>query len=151
MSLSKDQPKPPGRSLPWRVAVVLGVANSLMACRTAPRTQAKELQPLQGSWQGEGAGGPCAITITGRTLHYRAGTNWWRTTFTLPPGGALRQLHATLADSSPPTTGVGTVVFALYQIEDDVLTLAVDDGSDQAPASFESASSRYVVKRARLP
>src|SRR5260370_1603815 len=47
---------------------------------------AAELKPLQGYWEGEGAGGKCSITITGNSLLYPAGTNWFETTFTLPSG-----------------------------------------------------------------
>ena len=107
-----------------------------------------ELKPLQGYWEGEGAGGKCAITITGNSLHYRAGTNWYKTTFTLPPGTDPQQLHATIKDCSPPSTNaIGTVVFAIFKIEDGTLTLAEDDMSDKPPKIFSSASSLYVLKK----
>ena len=128
-------------------ALVLSIALLFTACRSTLTPIAGELKPLQGSWEGEGAGGKCSITIVGNSLRYQAGTNWWKTTFTLPAATDPRQLHATITDSSPPTNGIGTVVFALFKIEDGVLTLAVVDGSDKAPESFDSASSRYVVKK----
>jgi uncharacterized protein (TIGR03067 family) len=112
---------------------------------------AAELKPLQGHWEGEGAGGKCSITITGNSLHYRSGTNfdggWWKTTFTLPAGTNPQQLHATIKESSPPTNGIGEVVFAIFKIEDGTLTLAVNDGSDEPPKAFSSASSRYNLKK----
>lgn len=105
------------------------------------------LKALQGHWEGEGAGGKCSITITGNSLHYRAGTNWHETTFTLPAGTYPQQLHATIKDCWPPSKdAIGKVVFAIFKIEDGTLILAVD-GPDEAPKAFSSASSRYVLKQ----
>src|SRR5438445_543569 len=109
-----------------------------------------QLKLLQGCWEGQGAGGKCSITITGNSLHYRAGTNWFKTTFTLPAGTDPQQLHATIKESSPPTNNaIGTVVFAIFKIEDGTLTLAEDDMSDKPPKTFPGASSRYNVKKAQ--
>jgi uncharacterized protein (TIGR03067 family) len=115
-----------------------------------PTPIAAELKPLQGYWEGEGAGGKCSITITGNSLHYRAGTNWYKATFTLSAGTDPQQLHATIKDSSPPTNGIGEVVFAIFKIEDGTLTLAVYDMSDKPPKTFQSASSRYDLKKVQL-
>ena len=107
-----------------------------------------ELKPLQGYWEGEGAGGKCSITITGNSLHYRNSAGWYKTTFTLPVGTDPQQLHATIKDCSPPSTNaIGTVVFAIFKIEDGTLTLAEVDMSDEPPKTFSSASSRYVLKQ----
>jgi hypothetical protein len=128
-------------------ALVLSLAAVFTACQSlSPRTDA-ELNRLQGYWEGEGAGGRCSITITGNSLYYRAGTNWWKTTFTLPAGTDPRQLHATIKESSPPTNGIGQVVFAIFKIEEGTLTLAEVDGSGEPPKTFSSASSRYVVQK----
>ena len=122
-------------------------ARSTTVASQAPPTVA-ELKSLQGYWEGDGAGGKCSITITGNSLHYRAGTNWFETTFTLPAGTDPRQLHATIRDSSPPTNNsVGKVVYAIFKIEDGTLTLAEDDMSDKPPKTFAGATSRYVVKK----
>jgi hypothetical protein len=119
----------------------------LAGCATHPPIAA-ELKPLQGYWEGEGAGGKCSIAITGNSLHYRNGTTWFRTTFTLPAGTDPQQLHATIKDCSPPTNNsVGKVVFAIFKIEDGTLTFAEDDMSDKPPKTFSSASSRYSVKK----
>ncbi len=109
---------------------------------------AAELKPLQGYWEGKGAGGKCSITITGNSLHYRAGTNWFETTFTLPAGTDPRQLHATIKDCSPPTNNsVGKMVFAIFKIEDGTLTFAEDDMSDEPPKTFSTNSSCYHLKK----
>ena len=115
---------------------------------STPTPIAAELKPLQGYWEGEGAGGKCSITITGSWLHYRVGNNWYKTTFTLPAGTDPQQLHATIQDCSPPSTNaIGKVVFAIFKIEDGTLTLAEVDMSDEPPKTFSSASSRYVLKQ----
>ena len=119
----------------------------LAGCTTHPPIAA-ELKPLQGYWEGEGAGGKCSITIKGNSLHYRVGENWYKTTFTLPAGTDPQQLHATIQDCSPPSTNaIGKVVFAIFKIEDGTLTFAEDDMSDKPPKTFANASSRYSVKK----
>jgi hypothetical protein len=139
--------KAPGGRFLWG-AIALSFAVPVTAGQGA-LTPAMELDRLQGHWEGEGAGGKCAITIAGNALHYRAGTNWWKTTFTLPADTDPRQLHATIKDSSPPTNGIGTVIFAIFKLEDGILTLAETDGSDKPPETFASASSRYILKRSK--
>ena len=129
-------------------AFSLSFAALLTAGQSTPTPIAVELKPLQGYWEGEGAGGKCSITITGNSLHYRNNAGWYKTTFTLPVGTDPQQLHATIKDCSPPSTNaIGTVVFAIFKIEDGTLTLAEVDMSDEPPKTFSSASSRYVLKQ----
>src|ERR1041384_4391474 len=99
-------------------ALALSLAALFTACQSTP-TRTAELKRLQGHWGGDGAAGKCSITITGNSLHFYARTNfWYETTFTLPAGTDPQQLHATIKDSSPPTNGIGQVVFAIVKIED---------------------------------
>jgi hypothetical protein len=129
-------------------AMALSLAALFTACQSTPTRTAVDLKRLQGHWEGDGAAGKCSITITGNSLHFHARTNfWYETTFTLPAGADPQQLHATIKDSSPPTNGVGQVVFAIFKIEDGTLTLAVDDMSHEPPKTFPGASSRYNVKK----
>jgi len=129
-------------------AFALSLAVLSAAGQSTPAPIAAELRRLQGYWEGEGAGGKCSITITGNLLHYRAGTNWHKTTFTLPAGTDPQQLHATIKDCWPPSKdAIGKVVFAIFKIENGTLTLAVVDMSDQAPKTFADATSKYVVKQ----
>src|SRR6185369_14602474 len=124
--------------------VLLGL---LAGCATHPPIAA-ELKPLQGYWEGEGAGGKCSITITGNSLHYRAGTNWHETIFILPANTDPQQLHATIKDCWPPSKdAIGKVVFAIFKVEDGTLTLAAYDMSDEPPKTFAGATSRYVVRK----
>src|SRR6185369_4064586 len=116
-------------------------------CATRPPIS-PELQRLQGYWEGDGAAGKCSITITNNSLYFYARTDfWYKTTFALPAGTDPQQLHATIKDSSPPTNGIGQVVFAIFKIEDGTLTLAEVDMSDKPPKTFSSDSSRYVLKQ----
>jgi hypothetical protein len=108
---------------------------------------AEELKPLQGHWEGEGAGGKCSITIAGNSLHYSNSAGWYKTTFTLPAGTDPQQLHATIKECSPPSNdALGTVVFAIFKIEDGTLLLAVGM-PDKPPKTFDDDSSRYKVKK----
>ena len=51
-------------------------------------------------------------------------------------------------DCSPASTNaIGTVVFAIFKIEDGTLTFAEDDMSAKPPKTFASASSRYTDKK----
>ncbi|MBV6505256.1 MAG: hypothetical protein ILNGONEN_00814 [Syntrophorhabdaceae bacterium] len=127
-------------------ALALSLAALFTACQSTPTPIAAELKPLQGSWEGEGAGGKCSITITGNSLHYRAGTTWYETTFTLPAGTDPQQLRATIKDCGPSKDALGTVVFVIYKLEDETLTLTTYDPSDEPPKTFNSANL-YVVKK----
>ena len=129
-------------------ALALSLAALFSSCQSPPTPIAAELKPLQGYWEGEGAGGKCSITITGNSLHYRNSAGWFKTTFTLPAGTDPQQLHATIKDCSPPSANaIGTVVFAIFKIEDGTLTLAEDDMSDKPQKTFVDATSRYVVRK----
>ena len=123
-------------------------------CTTRPPTTSEpqplqvssELQRLQGHWEGDGAAGPCSITITGNSLRFYARKDFWfETTFALPAGTDPLQLHATIKNSAPPTNGIGEVVFAIYRIEDGTLTLAVE--GNEPPKTFSDASAHYNLKK----
>ena len=91
------------------------------------------------------------ITITGNSLHFHRDTNFWfETAITLPAGTEPKQLHATIKNSSPPTNGLGQVVFAIFKIEDERLTLATA-GGEEAPKSFEvtgnNGLTRYELRK----
>ena len=129
-------------------AVVLSLAAWFTACQSTLTRTAAELKSLQGYWEGDGAAGKCSITITGNSLYFYVRTDfWYKTTFTLPAGTDPQQLHATIKDHSPPTNGIGKVVFAIFKIEDGTLTVAEDDMSDKPPKSFPSALSHYDLKK----
>ncbi len=112
-----------------------------------------ELKPLQGYWEGEGEGGKCSIAITNNALLYRAGTNWFQTSFTLPKGTDPRQLHATITGSSQPNdNSIGSVVTTIFKIEDKTLTLVTFHGSEKpSPEVFDNVPGRYIVKKAQPP
>ncbi len=133
-------------------ALALSLAALFTACQSTPAQTAAELKPLQGYWEGEGAGGKCSLTITGNSLYYYGRTDFWfKTTFTLPAGTDPQQLHATIKDCATPTgDSIGKVIFAIFKIEDATLTLETlteDDMSDKRPKIFANASNRYVLKQ----
>ena len=116
------------------------------ASEPQPLQGSSELQRLQGYWEGDGAAGPCSITITGNSLHFYARKDFlFETTFALPAGTDPLQLHATIKNSAPPTNGIGEVVFAIYKIEDGTLTLAVE--GEEPPKTFSAASAHYILKK----
>ena len=133
------------------LALFAGCSSKPTPSATEPGTPtpiAEELKPLQGYWEGDGAGGKCSITITGNSLYYRNSSSMYKATFTLPAGTDPHQLQATIKDVSPPSSNaIGRVVFAIFKIEDGTLTLAEDDMSDKPPKTFASASSRYNLKK----
>jgi uncharacterized protein (TIGR03067 family) len=91
--------------------------------------------------------GKITITITGNSLNFHRDTNFWfETAITLPAGTEPKQLHATIKNSSPPTNGLGEVVFAIFKLEDEKLTLAT--GGEEAPKSFEvNGLTRYELRK----
>ena len=115
---------------------------------------AKELQLLQGTWEGfmvgEEANGKITITITGNSLTFHRDTNFWfETTFTLPAGTNPNQLRATIKDCADKKS-IGEVVPAIYKIEDRTLTLAGEpQGGSKA---FEDPGSfRYKLQKVQPP
>lgn len=92
----------------------------------ASATQAKtDLDLLQGSWQGQGPGGPCTVEIEGNSLVYRQPQTdpsdpqfWYRTEFTLPDASGPKQLHATILEYSYENKqDVGTVVVTIFEVD----------------------------------
>ena len=80
------------------------------------------------------------ITITGNSFHFHRDTNFWfETTITLPAGTNPKQLHASIKDCPTPSS-IGQVVFAIFKIEDGILTLATA-GGEEAPKSFEATGN----------
>jgi len=127
-------------------AFALSLAALLAACQSTPTRTAVELKPLQGYWEGEGAGGKCSITITGNSLHYRAGTTWYETTLYYLQTQTHSSYAATIKDCGPSKDAIGTVVFVIFKIEDGTLTLTTYGPSDEPPKTFTSANL-YVVKK----
>jgi uncharacterized protein (TIGR03067 family) len=113
-----------------------------------------ELQPLQGTWEGELVGDKAhekiTIAISGNSLHFHRDTNFWfGTTMTLPAGKNPQQLHATIK-ACPPSqaSSIGQVVKAFFKIEDGTLTLAtMGDDTEETAKGFEAAGTRYELRK----
>lgn len=122
-------------------------------CQTGCATDdpiAHELKQLQGHWEGQELQGKTSITIADDSLYfYRRSDLWYKATFVLPAITDPRQLHATITDSAPPKRDIGYEIIAIYKIEDGMLTLATDGGSDSLPQSFAVAANRYELRKAK--
>jgi uncharacterized protein (TIGR03067 family) len=136
---------------------------------TTHRPTATALQRLQGTWEGfalgrETPGGPyvkskssakTTITITGNSLYFYEGTNfWYETTFTLPASQDPQQLHATIKRCAEGNDSIGKLIIAFYKIDDETLTLGgIRDKDSTAawPKSFETAedtmTGRYELRK----
>src|SRR5688572_27095254 len=118
-----------------KMALAVTTLSILMPCglfctqAAGPTDQptAAELQPLQGTWEwfmaGNEADGKITITITSNSHRFHRDTDfWYETTFTLP-ATYPPQLHATIKDCPEPCDEIGKVVFAIFKVEDETLTL----------------------------
>jgi hypothetical protein len=123
---------------------------------------AAELQPLQGTWEGFMAGneaaGKITVTIAGNSLRFQRDADFWfDTTFTLPAGTYPQQLHSTIKDCAEPCDDVGKVVFAIFKIEEETLTLVgIQATAAEPPKTFgeipgfeDNRRFRYTLKKAR--
>lgn len=137
-------------------AVALAVTSS--ACRSAPTPEEAALKLLQGSWEGEGPGGRASLTISGKSLHFRARPDfWYETTLTVPAGPDLPQFHAAITrQSGVEQADVGKVVVSLYKIEGENLTLGVVDDYAEPPVgtvagNWDRVTDTFSFKRAEAP
>ena len=136
----------------WLGAFALSLAAWFTACQSTPTRTAAELKRLQGYWVGVGSESNTSITITGNSLHFYARTDYWYgTTFTLPSGTDPQQLYATIKEGvdfqTDPKASTGSVVAAIFKIEDGALTFAVAPSPYKPPKTFPSAGSHYVLKK----
>ena len=136
-------------------ALALSCATLFIACQSTPKRTHAELRRLQGDWEGfqQGATNKLSIKITGNSLHFYGGTNFWfNTTFTLPAGTEPQQLRATINEAPPSdTNSIGQVVVAIFKIEDETLILAVkgEEPPDAFPSGLDTNSpiARYDFKK----
>jgi uncharacterized protein (TIGR03067 family) len=111
----------------------------------APKRTVAELKRLQGTWEGvesplssqfqeSAPADKITITITGNSLHFHRDKDFWfKTTFTLPAGTDPQQLHATIKSGPEAWDAVGQVVYNIFKIEDETLTLAGIPSRDKGP------------------
>ena len=123
----------------------------------APQPTAAQTQPLQGAREGVQVGhesaGKYTITITGNSLRFQGPKTdeRYEATFTLPAATYPypQQLHATITESSDPDD-IGRVVFAIFKIENETLTLVRYGG--KPPLIFEGHQDyRYDLKKVSAP
>lgn len=106
---------------------------------------------------GSEADGKITITIAGNSLHFQRDTDFWfETTFTLP-ATYPQQLHATIKDCAEPCDDIGKVVFAIFKVEDETLTLVgIQASAKEPPKTFgeipgieDKSIFRYTLKKAQ--
>lgn len=137
---------------PITVPRLLGVLlAALVMTGAAPRQSPDRpiaLENLQGRWEGKGPAGAVAVTIREDVLHFFARDDfWYEAKITLVAGTRPQQLRAEIIGSAAAGAGgIGEFVMALVALEEGTLKLAVDDGSDTAPTSFEDATSEYQLR-----
>ena len=131
---------------------------ALAGCQSLWAQDVTDLSRLQGEWVGKGPGGPCTVTIRDKTLHFQAREDfWYETTFVLLTDTEPKQLHATIQkDSSTEQKHIGTVVVALFEFEDEKLTLGVVDDFEEPPtepveAHWDWLRDIYDLERAESP
>ena len=122
-----------------------------VVCIVATQPTAADLQLLQGTWEGvvlsDKSRDKITITITGNSLRFHRDANFWfETAIALPAGTDPKQLHATIKGCAQACS-IGTVVGAIFKIEDGTLTLATTgDGAEETPKAFEAPEDRGLVR-----
>lgn len=136
--------KTPSTPFLWGASAWLCVA-LFSACQ--PRTA---VGPLQGYWENEGS----SVSISGNSLFfYEREDHWFQTEFTLAPGPDPGHFRATiLKDSSEGDDNIGSVVVAVFKIEDGTLTLlALTEGTPPGSIDDDYGSNvlgSYELERA---
>ena len=115
---------------------------------------------LQGSWDGTGPGGKCAVTISGNSLIYTQPSSAdtdepfrYATEFVVAPDTYPPQVHATiLSDRDEEQPHAGTVVVVIFMIENGTLKLGVINSfetppSDPVTGDWDSVQDLYKLSR----
>ncbi len=141
------------------VRLTLLVAMLAVACRSASTEpvaveNGSEASVLEGRWDGHGPGGACTITIEGSQLRFQSRPDFWfETTFAIHSSTDSQQLHATIVrESEPDQDNVGTIVVAIFELKDGVLTLGVIEDFNSPPpgpvaGDLAQAMDVYVLER----
>ncbi len=93
---------------------------------------------------GQESAGKFTITFSGNSLHFQGlrANEWYDATFTLQEGTRPRQLRATITGSEL-VKAIGTVVGAIFKIENGTLSLAgLEDGDSNVGAPSISDDSQ---------
>ena len=93
---------------------------------------------------GQESAGKITIAFSGSSLHFQGlrADQWYDATFTLQEGTRPRQLRATITGSEL-VQAIGTVVGAIFKIENGTLSLAgLEDGNLNAGAPSTSDDSQ---------
>ncbi len=142
--------------LPAVLLLALWVLPLLQIGCASRQATVKQLERLQGHWEGEGreGNGPkfrSSLAITGNSLRFTRDSNYWfETTFTLPAGTGPQRMDATIKASSYPSH-IGEVVVAIFKMEGRVLTLAASDHGETPKDFDDESNSLFVLRKVQIP
>ncbi len=97
---------------------------------------------------GQESAGKITITFTGSSLHFQGlrTDEWYDATFTLREGTSPQQLRATITDCER-TKDIGTVIGAIFKIEDGTLSLAgIEDDAQELLQTFGDGKSLFKIE-----
>jgi len=134
-----------------RCGAVWFAAGLFVGCAQFPpaaSVPAREATELEGYWEAEGESGTTSVSIDGDSLYFYARPDHqFDTTFRLVADTDPQQFRATILDTPRTSGSKGEVVWVVYKVEDETLTMAVFDGANGAPASFTENIDRYEFKK----
>ena len=135
------------------------VAMLLLAagCATPQPSPPSDSAAIQGSWKGRVVGGdserPVSLVFSGSNLEF-LGTDaydWCKGTFSLREDTRPKQLIGVITDG-PDLQYVGMKVYAIYRIDEGVLTISGNaPGSTAPPADFDAPDARQLVFKIEKP
>jgi uncharacterized protein (TIGR03067 family) len=112
---------------------------------------------LQGSWKGRVVGGdserPVSLVFSGANLEFHGAdaNDWCKGTFSLREDTRPKQLIGVITEGPDPQY-VGARVYAIYRLEEGVLTISGNaPGSSAPPADFDAPDARQLVFKIERP
>jgi uncharacterized protein (TIGR03067 family) len=112
---------------------------------------------LQGSWKGQEIEGnserTVSLVLSGANLEFHGAdaNDWCKGTFSLREDTNPKQMIGVITEGPDPRY-VGKTVYAIYRIEDGVLTISGNaPGSPAPPAAFDAPDARQLVFKIEKP
>ena len=115
--------------------------DGVLSAQALPPAAFNSVQHLQGKWEGvlvgQESAGKITIKFSGNSLHFQGlrADEWYDATFTLQEGTRPRQLRATITGCER-VKDIGTVIGAIFKIENGTLSLAGLKADAKEPLSW---------------
>ena len=132
------------------VELVFG-GDGARSAQALPPAAFNAVQHLQGKWEGvlvgQESAGKITITFSGNSLHFQGlrADQWYDATFTLQEGTRPRQLRATITGCER-VKDIGTVIGAIFKIENGTLSLAGLEDDAKKPLSLGDGKPLFKVE-----